>query len=77
MVLRFQELAANLVQSHLRHSSSGGSGSSAPSSPAPTQLSPSRPSLPSIKNNHYEADSIDSDEIYKYEEFFCLEKGLS
>lgn len=69
-----QELAANLVQSHLRYSSgsgNGGSGSgggrsgSAPSSPAPMPLSPSRPSLLTLRNNHYEADSIDSDEIYK------------
>ncbi|KAK6619988.1 hypothetical protein RUM44_006388 [Polyplax serrata] len=56
-----QELAANLVQSHLGYSKSG----SAPSSPAPVPLSLSRPSLLGLKNNHYEADSIDSDEIYK------------
>lgn len=63
-----QELAANLVQSHLGYSKSG----SAPSSPAPVPLSLSRPSLLGLKNNHYEADSIDSDEIYKWVLNFTL-----
>lgn len=60
-----QELASNLVHTHLRYSGGGGTGGSAPSSPAPIPLSPSRPSLLSLRNNHYDAESIDSDEIYK------------
>lgn len=58
-----QELAANLVQSHLRHFSTSGNGVS--STPAGMPLSPTRPPLSSLRNSHYDGDTVDSDEIYK------------